>query len=59
MTDKKNDSYKRLKTSLRFLNRIKGLFSVHCPSCKGIMWSATDESNNIVWTCENCREQWI
>ena len=37
MNETKNRYIRSFKTSTRLLNKIKALFSVHCPSCKGSM----------------------
>jgi uncharacterized Zn finger protein len=45
----------------RIIEKIKDIFSLHCPECGGRMKSEflDMEIDHIVYKCEKCGEEWI
>ena len=49
------------QTILNLIEKIKDIFSLHCPECGGRMKSEflDMEIDHIVYKCEKCGEEWI
>lgn len=45
----------------RFIERIRGLFSSHCPDCGATMKSEffDMEIDRMVYKCKNCGKKWV
>ncbi len=45
----------------RIIDKIKDIFSLHCPACNGRMQVEylDMEIDHIVYKCEKCGEEWI
>lgn len=45
----------------KIINKIKDIFSLHCPECNGIMKSEflDMEIDQMVYKCTKCGKEWI